>query len=118
MIAGMIQTMSEAFVFAASQGISPELFLETVNSALFQSAFYAQYSKTMLNPPEVPGSTVALGSKDTSLLREAAASAHRQLPLADYIAQQLHRAEEAGMKDEEWSVGQYRIAQSIAGQES
>jgi 3-hydroxyisobutyrate dehydrogenase-like beta-hydroxyacid dehydrogenase len=118
MIAGMIQAMSEAFVFAESQGISPKIFLETVNSALFQSAFYAQYSQTMLNPPEVPGSTVTLGSKDNALLREAAASAHRRLPLADYIALQLHRAVEAGMKDEEWAVGQYRIAQSIAGQES
>jgi 3-hydroxyisobutyrate dehydrogenase-like beta-hydroxyacid dehydrogenase len=114
MIAGMIQAMSEAFVFAASQGISPELFLETVNSALFQSAFYAQYSQTMLNPPQVPGSNVALGSKDMALLREAAASAHQHLPLADYIAQQLHCAEEAGMKDQEWAVGQYRMAQSIA----
>jgi 3-hydroxyisobutyrate dehydrogenase-like beta-hydroxyacid dehydrogenase len=118
MIAGMIQAMSEAFVFASSQGISPQLFLETVNSALFQSAFYAQYGQTMLNPPQVSGFTVALGSKDTALLREAAASAHRHLPLADYIAQQLHCAEEAGMKDQEWAVGQYRIAQSIAARES
>ena len=118
MIAGMIQAMSEAFVFASSQGISPELFLETVNSALFQSAFYAQYGQTMLNPPQVSGFTVALVSKDTALLREAAASARRHLPLADYIAQQLHCAEEAGMKDQEWAVGQYRIAQSIAARES
>jgi len=118
MIAGMIQAMSEAFVFASSQGISPQLFLETVNSALFQSAFYAQYGQTMLNPPQVSGFTVALGSKDTALLREAASSAHRHLPLADYIAQQLHCAEEAGMKDQEWAVGQYRIAQSIAARES
>jgi 3-hydroxyisobutyrate dehydrogenase-like beta-hydroxyacid dehydrogenase len=118
MIAGMIQAMSEAFVFASSQGISPQLFLETVNSALFQSAFYAQYGQTMLNPPQVSGFTVALGSKDTALLREAAASAHRHLPLADYIAQQLHCAEEAGMKDQEWAVGQYRIAQSIAARET
>jgi 3-hydroxyisobutyrate dehydrogenase-like beta-hydroxyacid dehydrogenase len=114
MITAMIQTLSEAFVFAESQGIAPALFLETVNSALFQSAFYAQYSQTMLNPPPVPGATVALGSKDTGLFREAAAAAHRHLPLADYLASQLHRAEEAGMKDEDWAVGQYRITQSMA----
>jgi 3-hydroxyisobutyrate dehydrogenase-like beta-hydroxyacid dehydrogenase len=116
MIACMIQAMSEASVFAESQGIAPNLFLETVNSALFQSAFYAQYSQTILNPPAVPGSTIALGSKDIGLFRDAAADAQRRLPLADYIAQQLHRAEEAGLNNEEWSVGQYRMAQSIAEQ--
>jgi 3-hydroxyisobutyrate dehydrogenase-like beta-hydroxyacid dehydrogenase len=114
MIAAMVQAMSEAFVFAESQGIAPDLFLETVNSALFESAYYTRYSQTMLHPPQVPGSTVALGSKDIALFREAAAAAHRRLPLADLIADQLHLAQEAGMKDEEWSVGQYRIAQSVA----
>jgi 3-hydroxyisobutyrate dehydrogenase-like beta-hydroxyacid dehydrogenase len=113
MISAMIAGLSEAFVFAESQGIDPALFLETVNHALFQSAFYAQYGHTILNPPEVPGGTVALGSKDIALFREAAGPLH--LPLADYIAQQLHRAEEAGMKDQEWAVGQYRMTQSAAG---
>jgi 3-hydroxyisobutyrate dehydrogenase-like beta-hydroxyacid dehydrogenase len=113
MISAMNAALSEAFVFAESQGIDPKLFLQTVNDALFQSAFYAQYGNTILNPPEVPGGTVALGSKDTALFREAARPLH--LPLADYIAQQLHRAEDAGMKDEDWAVGQYRMAQAAAG---
>jgi 3-hydroxyisobutyrate dehydrogenase-like beta-hydroxyacid dehydrogenase len=113
MISAMIASLSEAFVFADDQGIDPALFLETVNSALFQSPFYAQYGHTILNPPEVPGGTVTLGIKDTALFREAAS--HLHLPLADYIAQQLHQAEEAGMKDQDWAVGQYRMAQSAAG---
>ena len=49
-------------------------FLETVNSALFQSPFYAAYGKVMLHPPEHPGATIELGAKDLRLLREAAAS--------------------------------------------
>jgi 3-hydroxyisobutyrate dehydrogenase-like beta-hydroxyacid dehydrogenase len=116
MISAMIAALSEAFVFADAQGIDPALFLETVNSALFQSAFYAQYGHTILNPPELPGGTVALGSKDMALFREAADTLH--LPLADYIAQQLHRAEEAGMKDQDWAVGQYRMAQTAARRDS
>jgi 3-hydroxyisobutyrate dehydrogenase-like beta-hydroxyacid dehydrogenase len=115
MIAAMVQAISEALVFAASQEIPLDLFAETVNSALFQSALYTQYGQNMLHPPQVPGSTVALGSKDLALFREAAAAAGRHLPLADYIAQQLHRAQEAGLKDQEWAVGQYHIAQSTAG---
>jgi 3-hydroxyisobutyrate dehydrogenase-like beta-hydroxyacid dehydrogenase len=49
-------------------------FFEAVNSALFQSPFYAAYSKVMLHPPEHPGATIELGEKDLRLLREAAAS--------------------------------------------
>lgn len=113
MIAAMIQALSEAFVFAASQDIAPELFADTINNALFQSALYTQYSHNMLHPPAVPGSTVTLGSKDVGLFREAA---HQRLPLADYVAQQLHRAQEAGLQNEEWAVGQYRITQAGSGE--
>lgn len=114
MIAAMIQAISEATIFAEAQGLDPDLFLETVNSALFQSALYASYGHIMLHPPETPGSSVAIGSKDVGLFREAAAAAQRRLPLASYIAEQLHRAEESGMQAEDWAVGQYRITDSIA----
>ena len=114
MIAAMIQTISEAMIFAEAHGIAPELFLETVNSALFQSAFYTLYGGIMLHPPQLPGTTIKNGNKDVGLFREAAAAAERRLPLADYIAQLLHRALESGMKEEEWATSQYRITQSTA----
>jgi 3-hydroxyisobutyrate dehydrogenase-like beta-hydroxyacid dehydrogenase len=115
-IAAMIQTLSEAFVFAEAQGIDPALFLETVNTALFQSAFYTQYGQTMLNPPPTPGATVQLGIKDVGLFREAAQQTALRLPLADYIAQQLESAGDTGMSEEDWAVGQYRITQRGARQ--
>jgi 3-hydroxyisobutyrate dehydrogenase-like beta-hydroxyacid dehydrogenase len=114
MITAMNQTLSEAFVFAESQGIDPALFHQAINSALFQSQLYENYGKTILNPPAVPGATVSLGIKDTRLAREAAAEAGIHLPLADYFADVLHRAAEAGFAGEDWAVGQYRIAQSDA----
>ncbi len=111
MITSMIQTLSEAFVFAESQGIDPALFHQAVNSALFQSQLYENYGKTILNPPPHPGATVSLGIKDTRLAREAAADAGVRMRLADYFADVLNRAKEAGFADEDWAVGQYRIAQ-------
>ena len=81
LISAMIHSLSEAFVYAAGQGIDPGIFLETVNSALFQSPFYAAYGKVMLHPPEQPGATIELGEKDLRLLREAAAS-QRHAPRA------------------------------------
>ncbi len=77
LISAMIHSLGDAFVYAEGQGIDPETFLETVNSALFQSPFYAAYGKVMLHPPEQPGATIELGEKDLRLLREAAAAAAR-----------------------------------------
>jgi 3-hydroxyisobutyrate dehydrogenase-like beta-hydroxyacid dehydrogenase len=114
MITSMNQTLSEAFVYAESQGIPPALFHQAVNSALFQSQLYENYGKIILNPPETPGATVSLAIKDTRLAREAAAAAGIRMRLADYFADVLHRAKEAGFADEDWAVGQYRIAQSDA----
>jgi 3-hydroxyisobutyrate dehydrogenase-like beta-hydroxyacid dehydrogenase len=114
MITAMVQALSEAFVFAEAQGVDPKVFLETVNSALFQSPFYAAYGKVMLEPPEHPGATIALGIKDTRLLRESAKAVETRLPLADHLAGMLRVAADSGMLREDWAVGQYRMAQFVA----
>jgi 3-hydroxyisobutyrate dehydrogenase-like beta-hydroxyacid dehydrogenase len=114
MITSMNQTLSEAFVYAESQGIPPALFHQAVNSALFQSQLYENYGKIILNPPQRVGATVSLAIKDTRLAREAAAEAGVRMRLADYFADVLNRAKEAGFADQDWAVGQYRIAQSDA----
>ena len=111
LISTMIQSLSEAFVFAESQDIAPAIFLEAVNSALFQSPFYAAYGNVMLHPPEHAGASISLGAKDTRLLREAAASRKVRLSLADNLAEIFEQAKLAGLANEDWAVGQYRIAE-------
>jgi len=111
LISAMIHSLGEAFVYAAGQDIDPELFLETVNSALFQSPFYASYGKVMLHPPEQPGATIDLGAKDLRLLREAAAATATRLTLADNLAQVFADAQQAGLGNADWAVGQYLMAQ-------
>ena len=111
LISAMVHSLSEAFVYVAAQGVDPEVFAETVNSALFQSPFYAAYSKTILHPPEQPGATVALGAKDLRLLREAAAAHGCRLSLADEMAAIFAEAHRIGLDEEDWAVGQYRMAQ-------
>jgi 3-hydroxyisobutyrate dehydrogenase-like beta-hydroxyacid dehydrogenase len=111
LISAMIYSLSESFVYASSQGIAPEAFLEAVNSALFQSPFYAAYGNVMLHPPERPGATIDLGAKDLRLLREAAASRRARLSLANNLAQIFAEAQQNGLANEDWAVGQYRMAQ-------
>jgi len=111
LITMMVQSLSESFVYAEKQGVDPATFFEAVNSALFQSPFYEAYSKVLLHPPERPGATVALGEKDTRLLREAAASRDTRLGLADFMAEVFAEARAAGLAQEDWAVGQYRMSQ-------
>jgi 3-hydroxyisobutyrate dehydrogenase-like beta-hydroxyacid dehydrogenase len=111
LISAMIHSLSEAFVFAEGQGIEPSVFIEAVNSALFQSPFYAAYANVMLNPPEHPGATISLGAKDMQLFRDAASNHNTKLSLADNLAQIFAEARAAGLADEDWAVGQYRMAQ-------
>jgi 3-hydroxyisobutyrate dehydrogenase-like beta-hydroxyacid dehydrogenase len=114
MISAMVQTLSEAFVFANAEGLDPELFLETINEALFQSPFYLNYGRVMLNPPEHPGATVLLGEKDIRLFREATESAGVRLGLAEYLQEQFNVAIRNGLGKTDWAVGQYRLAQQAA----
>jgi len=112
LISAMIHSLGEAFVYAASQGIDPEVFFETVNSALFQSPFYAAYAQVMLHPPEHPGATIELGAKDLRLLREAAAGAGARLSLAESMAEVFEAARKEGLANEDWAVGQYKMARN------
>jgi 3-hydroxyisobutyrate dehydrogenase-like beta-hydroxyacid dehydrogenase len=111
LISAMIHALSESFVYAQGQGIDPAAFLDTVNSALFQSPFYAAYGQVMLHPPEQPGATIELGAKDLSLLRKAAASRHTTLSLADNLAEVFAEAVRSGLGSEDWAAGQYQMAQ-------
>jgi 3-hydroxyisobutyrate dehydrogenase-like beta-hydroxyacid dehydrogenase len=114
LITAMIAALSESMVYAEASGIAPEIFLGTINSALFRSPFYEAYGKIMLDPPAQPGGTIALGAKDMRLFREASASAGVQTPLGDLFAATLQRAVEDGMKDEDWAAGYYHLAQRIS----
>ena len=107
----MGHALGEAFAFAEAQGVDPEIFIETVNDALFQSPLYERYSKMMLHPPPQPGATVDLGAKDVRLLREAAAGRGTHLSLSDALIQLFGEARAAGLAHEDWAVAEYRMSQ-------
>lgn len=113
LITAMIAALTESFLFAEALEIEPEVFLETANSALFQSPFYELYGKIMLHPPETPGATMAVGEKDLRLFREAAQAGQVNTPLADLFMATFHRAFEAGMKDADWAGGYYRLERGL-----
>ena len=109
LITAMVASLSEALTFAESHGIEPEAFLETVNSALFQSPFYASYGKVMLHPPEQAAATVALGDKDMRLFREAGKEAQVRTPVANLFQQQFQTAMEKGGGEQDWAAGYFQL---------
>jgi 3-hydroxyisobutyrate dehydrogenase-like beta-hydroxyacid dehydrogenase len=111
LISAMIHSLSEGFVYAESQGIAPGTFFEAVNSALFQSPFYAAYANVMLHPPEHAGASIGLGRKDLGMFRAAAAGSGVTLSLADEMQRIFEQAVAEGLGGEDWAVGQYRMAQ-------
>lgn len=117
LISAMIHSLGESFVYAESQGIDPAVFLETINTALFQSPFYSAYANVMLHPPAHPGATMELGAKDLDLFRKAAGSRHVSLSLADQMAAIFDEARSSGLAQEDWAAGQYRMARRRSGRE-
>jgi 3-hydroxyisobutyrate dehydrogenase-like beta-hydroxyacid dehydrogenase len=114
LITMMIQSLSEAFVFARSSGVDPAMFLETVNSALFQSPLYAAYGKVMLHPPEQPGATVALGIKDLKLFLEAAEENQVWLTVADLMLDRFEEAMASGLGNSDWAAGLLQAAENAS----
>lgn len=111
LICSMIHGLGESFVYAEQQGIEPKAFFEAINSALFQSPFYALYADVMLNPPLTPGATIELGAKDLGLMQAAAAAKSTRVSLGETLSAIFAEAKAQGMADEDWAVGQYRLAQ-------
>lgn len=114
LITSTIAALAEAFTVAESQGVDPAIFLETINDALFQSAFVGSYGRLMIAPPRNPGATIELGAKDTKLFREAAGSSSTPTPLADLYQHQLEAAIEEGRGEEDWAAGYLALTRSRA----
>jgi 3-hydroxyisobutyrate dehydrogenase-like beta-hydroxyacid dehydrogenase len=105
LITAMIASLSEGVTFAEAHGIDAAVYLEVANSALFQSPFYAAYTKVMLHPPETVAATVKLGQKDMNLFREAAQNTDTPTPLADVFGQQFQKAMDGGEGNSDWAAG-------------
>jgi 3-hydroxyisobutyrate dehydrogenase-like beta-hydroxyacid dehydrogenase len=114
MISMMIQAMSEAIVFSRANGIDAAGMLEMVNSALFQSPFYAAYGKVILDPPDPPGATVALGVKDLNLFLDAADEAGVKLAIAEAMGDRFSEAILGGLSNADWAAGMLKAAEKYA----
>jgi hypothetical protein len=82
-----------------------------VNSALFQSPFYAAYGKVMLHPPEQPAQPSIWAPKICACCARPLPAAARVRAWPTMLAEIFAEARAAGLGQEDWAVGQYRMAQ-------
>lgn len=76
-----IEALGESVALVESGGVDANLFVELLTSSLFGGMAYTGYGAAVANKTYRPaGFTVALGSKDLSLVEAAAAEAGLRLP--------------------------------------
>ena len=114
-IAAALEALGEAFALVRKSGVEAAPFLEIINSALFNSALYANYGRIVAeNRFEPPGFKLTLGFKDLRLVQEAAESAAVPMPLAGILRDRFVAALARGEADIDWAAIA-RIAAAQAG---
>jgi 3-hydroxyisobutyrate dehydrogenase-like beta-hydroxyacid dehydrogenase len=104
MIAGMIQSLSEAFALVRKAGLPPERFLDVINK-VFKSPVYENYGKQIAAERFTPpGFKLRLGMKDLRLVLAAADAVETPMPLASLLHDRLLSAMARGMGELDWSA--------------
>jgi 3-hydroxyisobutyrate dehydrogenase-like beta-hydroxyacid dehydrogenase len=115
MIAAALESLGEAFALVRKSGIDAAQFLEIANTALFNSALYANYGGLIAREQFEPaGFKLPLGFKDLRLVQAAAESAAVPMPLAGILRDRFLAAMARGEAELDWSAIA-RVAASQAG---
>ena len=103
MIISMVESFSEAFAALRKAGVSPQLFVDVINS-LFQSPVYGNYGKMMAAEQFEPaGFALRLGLKDVRLALQVAEECTAPMPVASLIRDHMLSALAHGQGDMDWS---------------
>ena len=113
LIASALESMGEAFALVRKSGVDAARFLEIANTALFNSALYANYGGLIAREQFEPaGFKLPLGFKDLRLVQAAAESAAVPMPLTGILRDRFLAALASGETELDWSV----IARGAASQ--
>jgi len=103
-IMAMIETLGEAFALAKASGVDPKLFLDVIESALFQSPIYGNYGGIIAEKRfDPPGFRLRLGLKDARLALAAADAVNVPAPLLSLVRDRMLHALAEGHGDLDWA---------------
>jgi 3-hydroxyisobutyrate dehydrogenase-like beta-hydroxyacid dehydrogenase len=105
LIASSIEAMAEAFSFAEKGGAAPVHLHALLTETLFACPIYQNYGRMIVEQRFVPaGFTLALGSKDIRLLRDAARNNQVPMPLASLLEDRFLRSLANGRAGMDWTA--------------
>ncbi len=104
MIGMAIGAMSEATLLSEGNGVAPKAFFELILESLFGCRVYQSYSAKIVAEEYSPGFKMSLGLKDLRLATEAAERAGKRLPILDAVRNQMTKAVQSGLGDQDWSA--------------
>jgi len=111
LIAGALESMSEAFALLSKGGVDPAAFHALITDTLFAGRIYKLYGKLALDKTFEPaGFQLRLALKDVKLAEEAARDLDMRLPVGELAREHLAEAVQAGLGEKDWTAVSALIA--------
>jgi len=108
LIAAAIESMAEAAALAESHNVDREEFIKLMNTTIFDCLIYKGYGHRVAARDHFPHPdahfALDLGTKDISLVHEAAARARCPMPVASLLRDRFVAAQNSGRGKLDWSA--------------
>jgi 3-hydroxyisobutyrate dehydrogenase-like beta-hydroxyacid dehydrogenase len=102
MVASLIELIGEAYVFAECRGVDPSILTAMFKQYMPAAAEYVD--RICTRDFGRPGFTLDGGTKDVTLILQAAAEVHAPLSYASVVRDKCLAARARGLGDQDWSV--------------
>jgi 3-hydroxyisobutyrate dehydrogenase-like beta-hydroxyacid dehydrogenase len=102
MVASLIELIGEAYVFAESRGVDPSIVTGMFKQ--FMPAASEYVDRVCTRDFDRAGFTLDGGTKDITLILQAAAEVHAPLSYASVVRDKCLAAQARGLGDKDWSV--------------
>ncbi len=105
LIGSVLESLSEALVFARKSGVDASALLEFLTTTMFTAPLYKTYGELIVQGKHEPaGFLLPLGLKDIRLVLQAAEAVSVPMPIASVVRDRFITAMARGNQDKDWSV--------------
>eukprot|EP01038_Epipyxis_sp_PR26KG_P007328 gene7328-9988_t len=105
LIAASIESIAESMVLAEKHGVDRTKVMEILSSSIFDCLIYKGYGQRVSKRDHRPGGfSLALGTKDVSLVQQAAREVNAPMPFLSVLLDRYVSATAKGRADFDWSA--------------
>lgn len=100
----LTESVAETVAFAESIDVDPRVFLQTIEGGPLDCAYAQTKGGAMIERSFAPSFSLSLARKDAGLVLEAAERHDQPVPIAEVVARQMEKAQDAGHGDEDMAA--------------